>query len=100
MGCPRLPLSPPGPARWWTGQSSQQVYAVVEVSDLFMGSLVPYKFYGRYVCLWVWPLWALLVASLNEPLCLLWPLLGGMQKHIMEDDGLMGTFYLPSKVFV
>ena len=43
------------PTRQWTRQSSQQVYTVVEVSDLFMGSLVPYKFYGWYVCLWVWP---------------------------------------------
>ena len=27
-------------------------------------------------------------------------LLSGMQKHIVEDDGPMGTFYLPSGVFV
>ena len=45
-----------GPRRQWTRQSSQQVYIVVEVSDLLVGSLFPYKFYGRCVCLWVWPL--------------------------------------------
>ena len=89
-------LSPLGPTRWWTGQLSQQIYTMVEFSDLFMGGLVPYKFYGRYVCLWVWFWQALLVASSNEPLCLLLSFLSSMQEHIVEDDGPMRPFYLPS----
>ena len=48
-------FSPLGPARQWTMQPSQQVYTMVEVSDLFLGGPVSYKFYGRYVCLWVQP---------------------------------------------
>ena len=34
-------------ARQWTRQLSQQVDNVIEVSDLFVGSLVSQKFHGR-----------------------------------------------------
>ena len=37
-------LSPPGPTGQWTGQPSHQIYAMVEVSDLFVGGLVPTSF--------------------------------------------------------
>ena len=69
---------------------------MVEVSDLFVGGLVPHKCYGRYVHLWVWPWQTLVAASADEPLCLLLPFLGSMQEHIMEDGGLVWPLYLPS----
>ena len=83
------------------GQSSLQIYTVVGVPDLFVGGLVPYKFYGRYICFWVQPWQALPVASWQMNL---FPtscpsLLCSMQEHIMEDDGLMRPFYLPSGLF-
>ena len=46
-------FSPLGPTRWWTGWPSQQVYTMVEVSDLLVGGPISYKFYGGYICLWV-----------------------------------------------
>ena len=48
-------FSLPGLARQFTRQPSQQVYAMVEVSDLFVEGPVSYMFYGRYIFLWVWP---------------------------------------------
>ena len=73
---------------------------MIEVSDLHVGHPVPYKLYGRYICLWVWPWQALLAASPDEPLCLLLPLLSAMQEHIVEDDGSMRPLYPPSGVFI
>ena len=47
-------FSLPGPARQWTGQPSQEVYAVVEVSNTLAEGPVSYKFSGGYIHLWVW----------------------------------------------
>ena len=73
---------------------------MVEVPDLFLRGLVPYKLHGGYVSLRVWPWQALLLAPVDEPLCFLPPLLGGMQEHTVEDDGSMRPLYAPSGVFI
>ena len=73
---------------------------MVEVPDLFMGGLVPYKLYSMYVCLWVWPWQALLAALADEPLHFLLPLLGSMQEHIVEEDGLMRPLYPQSGIYI
>ena len=67
---------------------------------LFVGGLVPYKLYGGYIHIWVQPWQALPVASADEPLWFLLPLLSSMQEHIMEDDASMRPLYSPSGVFV
>ena len=36
---------------WW---SPQQIYTMIKVPDLFVGGLVPHKFNGGCVYLWVW----------------------------------------------
>ena len=73
---------------------------MVEVSDIFVGGLVLYKLYGRYVHLWVQPWQTLLAASADEPLKFLLHLLSSMQEHIVEDDGLMRSLSPPSGVFI
>ena len=73
---------------------------MVEVSNLFVGGPVPYKFYNGYIHLWVQPWQTPLAASADEPLCLLPSLLISVQEHIVEDDGLMRPLYLPSGLFV
>ena len=73
---------------------------MVEVPDLFLRGLVPYKLYGGYIHLGDWPWQALLPALADEPLCFLPPLLSGMQEHTLEDDGSVRPLYTPSGVFV
>ena len=73
---------------------------MVDVPDLFLRGLVPYKLHGRYVCLGVQPWQALLPAPADEPLHFLLPLLGGMQEHTVENDGSVRPLYTPSGVFV
>ena len=55
-------LSLSGSTRWWTWQSSQYIYTVIEVLDYFVRCLVPHKLNGRYICLWVQPQQALQAA--------------------------------------
>ena len=72
---------------------------MVKVLDLLLRGPVPHKLYDRYVCLGVQPWQALPPASADEPLCFLLPLSDGMQKHTLEDDGLVGPLDTPSGVF-
>ena len=99
-GCFWLPPVSIRTTRWWTRQPSQQIYAVVEVSDLFVGGPVTHKFNGGYIHLWVWSWQTLLAALSNEPLCLLPFLLSSEQEHVVEDDGPMRPVYIPSGVFI
>ena len=42
-----LPLL--GSTRQWTWWSSQWIYNVIKISDLFVGGLIPHKFNGEYI---------------------------------------------------
>ena len=69
----------------------------VEVSDLFVGGPVPYKFYGGSVHLLVQP-WPALLAALAEETSL--PPSALAQQHAgtyYGDDGLMRPLYPPSE---
>ena len=73
---------------------------MVKVPDLLLRGPAPYKLHGRYVHLGVWPWQALPPALADEPLCFLLPLLGSMQEHTVEDDGVVGPLNAPSGVFI
>ena len=73
---------------------------MVEVPDLFLRGLVPYKLHGGYVCLRVQPWQALLSAFADEPLHFLLSLLSSMPGTFhVEDDGSVRPLHTPSGVF-
>ena len=73
---------------------------MVKVPNLLLRGLVLHKLYGGYVHLRVKPWQALLLASADEPLCFLLPLLSSVQEHTVEDDEAVRPLNTPSGVFI
>ena len=89
-----------GPTWWRAEQPSEQVYLMVEVSNLFLGGLVPNYLDGGHICLWVRPLQGMPVALVDKSLHLLLPLLGSRHEHPLEDEGAVQTPHIPSGILI
>ena len=73
---------------------------MVEVLNLLLGGLVPYKLDGRYICLWVWPWQAMPMTMADKPLCFLLPHLSSMHEYSLENDGAVQSSNLPLWVLI